>query len=521
MNYAVADLLNSTTAIRDSIVGGDGIDSIVVTGAIASFSGSLARATEVEKLVAAAHADGADSYAHSITLASDAALSGFTTIDLSADVDTSSTAAVTLTSSTNNFTVVGLLAGVNTFTSNAGNNSFTGGSAADEFKFNLGQLDSSDTVAGGTGSDKIWLASSSDSVEDADFANVTSIEKLELTATGSSAVLGTKAAAAGIATVIAGAGSNTITSSYAISVDLNTNAGTTLITGAATGNYTITTTDVTTDTITATGSTGTLHITSANLTSSALALATGSGNVTVVGGDAGDTVTVTGLATAGQTFTGSVSKFDVTASTGAQTIVTGALADTITGGAGADSITADDGINVVKYTSTTFAGMQAEGGDTLVSYSGLDATDTTMLNFASGLLVNGTANKLDAVTSAGVIGANDVVLVASDAIVSTNDMAVASGALAAFNAAYTTQTNLASGDRVLFVGSGTATGTTANSYIWLVSKGDSALAATDFTLVAQAAGIADATVAVFGADAMTIVGLSAAAAANTDIFTIG
>ena len=169
LNYAVGNLIASNVII-DSIEGGDGVDSIVVTGSIAidgSSTTGLARATGVEKLVAAANSAGA--LTHSITLASDAALSGFTTIDLSADVHASSTAAVTLTGSTNNFTVVGLAAGVNTFTANAGNNNVTGGSNADVFKFNIGQLDSSDTVAGGTGSDKIWLASDSDSVEDTDF----------------------------------------------------------------------------------------------------------------------------------------------------------------------------------------------------------------------------------------------------------------------------------------------------------------------------------------------------------------
>jgi len=136
------------------------------------------------------------------------------------------------------------------------------------------------------------------------------------------------------------------------------------------------------------------------------------------------------------------------------------------------------------------------------------------------MLVNGTASILQAVTAGATLGANTAVVVASDAIVAGSDMATAAGALAGWNLAVTTQTNLATADRVLFVASGTAAGTTANSYAWLVTKGAGALAAADLTLVAQFSGIADATAAVFGADGMTLVGI-AAATANTDIFTIG
>jgi hypothetical protein len=222
LNYAVADLI-ATNAITDSIVGGDGIDSIVATGAIiidGTSTDGLKNAAEVEKLVAAANS--IDTLAHSIILNSDTDLAGFTTIDLSLDTKSASSATVTLTGSTNNFTVVGVPAGINTLTSNAGNNNFTGGSAADIFNFGTGQLDSSDTVAGGTGSDKITLAGA-DSVDDADFANISGIEVLSLTGAGSSAILGAKALSAGITTVIGSADAQTIT----------TGAGADIITGGA------------------------------------------------------------------------------------------------------------------------------------------------------------------------------------------------------------------------------------------------------------------------------------------------
>ncbi|MDP2793110.1 MAG: hypothetical protein Q8O25_03350, partial [Sulfurisoma sp.] len=72
-------------AVADSIVGGDGTgDKIQIAGAIsigATGADTLARVTTVEKLVAATQSTSA--LTHTITLASDAAMSNFTTIDLS------------------------------------------------------------------------------------------------------------------------------------------------------------------------------------------------------------------------------------------------------------------------------------------------------------------------------------------------------------------------------------------------------------------------------------------------------
>jgi Ca2+-binding RTX toxin-like protein len=260
--------------------------------------------------------------------------------------------------------------------------------------------------------------------------------------------LGTKAAAAGIATVIAGAGSDTITSSYAISVDLDTNAATTLITGAATGNYTITTTDVTTATITATGSTGTLHITSANLTAGALALATGSGNVTVVGGDAGDTVTVTGLATAGQTFTGSVAQFNITAGAGAQTIVGGAASNTINGGDGADSITGgaasdtlngDSGNDTITGSGGSDTINGGDGADSIVGGAVIDqitggaGADTITGGSGVDIFIFGTdgsiaGTSLDSITDFNTATGSDIIRLAGTvALAATNASAATAG----------------------------------------------------------------------------------------------
>ena len=163
--------------------------------------------------------------------------------------------------------------------------------------------------------------------------------------------------------------------------------------------------------------------------------------------------------------------------------------------------------------------MVAEGGDVIQGYAGKGATNTTILNFATGLLVNGAANLTDGITSAATLGADAVVLFASDALVLGSDMTLATGALAAFNLAYTTQTSLAEGDRVLFIASGTAAASNADSYGWLIAKGAGTLAATDFTFVVKLVGVADAVVATLGADNVTIP--AGAGTANTDLFTIG
>jgi hypothetical protein len=153
----------------------------------------------------------------------------------------------------------------------------------------------------------------------------------------------------------------------------------------STGNVAITS-GVADATITATSSTGTLNITSGNLTGNALAVVTGTGNVTVSGGDAGDTVTVTGLATTGQTFTGSAASiFKVTAGAGAQTITTGVAADIINGGAGADILTGGaTGVDTFRYeTKANITGASGVNVDTITDFT----TTVDKINF--GITGNG------------------------------------------------------------------------------------------------------------------------------------
>jgi serralysin len=136
----------SADAVIDSITGGDGTtDVIKITGAIgigAAGADTLARVVSVEKLAAAANADGSNNYAHAITLASDAAMGSVRTIDLSLDVDTDATSAITLTGVTVATTIKSAAAGASTIVGTSAADNITGGTKIDD-------------ITGGGGADTI------------------------------------------------------------------------------------------------------------------------------------------------------------------------------------------------------------------------------------------------------------------------------------------------------------------------------------------------------------------------------
>lgn len=276
----------------------------------------------------------------------------------------------------------------------------TGGAAADTFKFaDVGStLTTNHTINGGGGTDIVEITAADTTISGADFANVSAVEVLKLT--GASSVQNfTNANAANFTTVVTGNDNTSITSTKtALTVNAGNVATTKTLTLLGSTNYTVnnddgtgTITGTAFDTLTATGSTGTINATFGNVGNgtNAVTFAAGSGNVTVVGGDAGDTVTVTGLTTASQTFTGSVANFDITAGAGAQTIATDVGADTITGGTGADIINVGSGTDTVKVTATgqTFSGSGITSGSTVLTgidqVTGMAASDIVDL---SGLL---------------------------------------------------------------------------------------------------------------------------------------
>lgn len=257
----------------------------------------------------------------------------------------------------------------------------------DTFQILRGDMANTTLVGAAGSTDIVEVTVASTAIVDADFAKFRSVETLKLTG-ASSAVLGTNATAAGITTVVAGAGATTVTSTQtAITVDLATAHATSLTTGAASANYTVSG-DAATTAITATGSSGTLAITAANATGDALAIATGSGNVTVTGGHSSDTITVTGMATASQSFNASTaaSNITITAGAGAQTITTGTGTNNITGGAGADTINitaSSAAVDTLNYASgdSTVAGM-----DVVTGFNAA-ATNADILNLVATALV--------------------------------------------------------------------------------------------------------------------------------------
>jgi hypothetical protein len=132
------------------------------------------------------------------------------------------------------------------------------------------------------------------------------------------------------------------------------------------------------------GSSGSLTISYSNVADNAATLKAGSGNVVVTGGDATDTITVTGLSTNNQIFTSqaSTSNFSLTAGAGSQTI-TGSNSgnDSIDGGAGSDTLSFAGGSNVVLSItdySTGSGGVTGQGTDqfsrieTLLGATGTD-----------------------------------------------------------------------------------------------------------------------------------------------------
>jgi Ca2+-binding RTX toxin-like protein len=210
------------------------------------------------------------------------------------------------------------------------------------------------TIAGADGSDIITLGLATTTLVDADFANVTSVERLVLTG-ASTIVLGTAATAASIGGVTTGNDTTSITSTQAsLAVNADLAATTKVVTVAGTANFTVNGAGgVVFDRLTSTG-TGTVNATFGDAGSNGITVVTGASNFTVAGSGATDTITVTGLNTAGQTFNGSTAlgKFAIVGGAEATSITTGALADTVTGAGGADVIVTGDGNDQLIYLLT-------------------------------------------------------------------------------------------------------------------------------------------------------------------------
>lgn len=219
--------------------------------------------------------------------------------------------------------------------------------------------------------------------------------------------------------------------------------------------------------------------------------------MTVVGGAAGDTITVIGAT--GATFTGSVSKFNVTAAAGVQTIVTGDGADTLVGGAGADNLTGGGGSDVFKYTATT------EGGDTIADF--LVGTDKIQYTAA---LVNGTSTGATALatqylSAATQITANNTIYNYTTALADTSAATVAAASVSAGALGFAAGTETA-GDKLLIA---VHSATTTAVYAFASVTQNGTIAANELTLLATLSNVATGLTTAAGGDFDTTGGGSA------------
>jgi Ca2+-binding RTX toxin-like protein len=461
-------------------MGTTGADSVVVTGA-AVLTAALAETdlTNADVItggtttgdVLRLTADGGTANFAGVTavetylIIGDAGAVGITTADINAAVGTTLTIdASSLASGANALTVD---AGLETdakivVTGGAGNDlitltttgadSISGGSGNETFTVSNTGFTLLDTIAGGVGTDNITMSDTA-AVVDADFTNVTSVERLNSTATTSgntlTATIGALAQAAGLVSIVGGTGVDTVTvgAGYTGTVRVTTTSGSDVISASATaGTLQIATAlgdidaaDVWTG---GTGASDSLIVTSGTATAATLAQVTAFETITT-SGDAGAflittanvnvasgvTMTVNGaslVTTNALTFDGTAEadgKFSITGGSGADTLSGGSLADTIdgasgndvidggsgndsmTGGAGNDTITvgqaedyADGGVGTDTLTVTaigsgTFVLDLSASGDQLTTYNGsANATSQTNFENATFTSITGTLN---------------------------------------------------------------------------------------------------------------------------------
>jgi len=204
-------------------------------------------------------------------------------------------------------------------------------------------------------------------------------------------------------TTINGTGGNQLD---LISVDAEQMADNTTLTLTDAANFTITNLEANT---TATNSSGELRLAYDNITDDTASLAAGTGNITITGGNAQDTITATGLNTASQSLDGqrSDANLNVTAGGGNQTITgSNTAADTINGGSGsADTLNYaslnGSGVSAVQITLTDYASQsgtstgqgsdQFSGIESIVGTSGSDSLTS----------VSGAVNEIVTISGSG------------------------------------------------------------------------------------------------------------------------
>ncbi len=173
-------LANAAAVGRSTVVGGDGTDTLEMSEATTLVDGNLANVSGVEVLRAAATG------ASSLTVGANAQAGGVRTILGGGGNDTLNAAAYT----------VGM--------------TLSGGAGDDSLVVRNGAVLAQSSIVGGDGVDTLAFSVDALSVTDAAFDNVFTTEVLRTANGDNRIVLGTNAEAAGIATVIGGAGKDTL-----------------------------------------------------------------------------------------------------------------------------------------------------------------------------------------------------------------------------------------------------------------------------------------------------------------------
>ena len=258
-------------------------------------------------------------------------------------------------------------------------------------------LVASGAVNGNGGADTISMMTAV-TLNSGDFANVTSVQTLQLTG-ANTITLGADAAAAGIVNVITGTGVTSITDSNGVTLNVDATALADNVALTLAGSAAESVTGLQGD-LTATGVSGALNVTTVAV-ASGLSIATGSGSntITATALTAGQTLTLTGSSAATVTLNAGASSgnlaagtytgnLTVTGGTGANTITVGNGTNTITGGGGADILTGGTGSDTFNFGSavnlgaaTTIAG--GAGNDTIQMTAAATLTDANFLHASS------------------------------------------------------------------------------------------------------------------------------------------
>jgi VCBS repeat-containing protein len=341
-------------AAIDSIDGGNGSDRLEVAGAIsigAAGAASLARIVSVETLKQTVAG------ASTIVLASDAALSGFRTIDL-ADAGNNN-ATVTLTGVTQDVTVTGGI-GADNITGGSGNDSLSGSAGANVIDGGAGN----DTITLGTGGENIEGNLGDDTIHGG--ANVTNADTIRggggsdtLTLTGPYAAQSNDFDMAGIETLMLNTqGSAAANLGYGYDIEVTNFDDPDAATAGVAETLTVNASSLLADADSGNGS--------APETLKFNAQTVGDFKIHVTGGAANDTLTGGALA---------------------DTLIGGGGSDSLTGGAGVDNLDGGDGSDTYSFGSTAdlaaadfIQDTGASGTDTIRLTNSGDVADAAFLN---------------------------------------------------------------------------------------------------------------------------------------------